>query len=277
MLAVGKSRLIEEEGDLRRCYTNPHTFYCGIDLHARSMYVCILSHDGETLLHRHRKAAPESFRTAVAPYREGLVVAVECMFTWYWLADLCAAQEIPFVLGHALSMNALHGGKAKHDTIDSHKMAALLRGGMRPKADVYPAAMRGTRDLLRRRPHLMRKRSELLSHGQHTASPDNLPYIGKNIAYKANRAGVAERFHDPAVQKTIAVDLALITYDDELLRNLELSSLKTATPHVGLFRSCHVVSASQSPRTKASDPLGENTWHRQSADHPGPSSCSGRL
>ena len=76
-----------------RFYTNQHPFYCGIDLHARSMYVCILSHDGEILLHRNMKAAPEPFLKAVAPYREGLVVAVECIFTWYWLADLCAARR----------------------------------------------------------------------------------------------------------------------------------------------------------------------------------------
>jgi hypothetical protein len=57
----------------------------------------------------------------------------------------------------------------------------------------------------------MRNRSELWSHGPHTNSQDNLPDIGKNIASKANREGVAERFHDPAVQTTIAVDLALIT------------------------------------------------------------------
>jgi hypothetical protein len=55
---------------------------------------------------------------------------------------------------------------------------------------------------------------------QNTNSQDNLPDIGKKIAYKANRAGVAERFNDPAVQKTIEVDLALITYYDELLRDL---------------------------------------------------------
>jgi hypothetical protein len=69
-----------------RFYTNQHQFYCGIDLHARSIYVCILSHDGETLLHRNMKAAPEPFLKVVAPYREGLVVAVECIFTWYWLS-----------------------------------------------------------------------------------------------------------------------------------------------------------------------------------------------
>ena len=39
--------------------------------------------DGEICLHRNMKAAPEPFLKAIAPYREGLVVAVECIFTWY--------------------------------------------------------------------------------------------------------------------------------------------------------------------------------------------------
>jgi Transposase len=117
-----------------RFYTNQHKFYCGIALHARSMYICILSQDGAILLHRTMQAAPEPFLKAVAPYRDGLVVAVECLFTWYWLADLCADEGLPFVLGHALDMKAMHGGQAKNDTIDSQKIAALLRGGMLPQA-----------------------------------------------------------------------------------------------------------------------------------------------
>ena len=211
-----------------RFYTQQHPFYCGIDLHARSMYVCIVNRDGEILLHRNMKAAPEPFLKAVAPYRDGLVVAVECIFTWYWIADLCTEEGIPFVLGQALYMKAIHGGKAKNDKIDSQQIAALLRGGMLPQAYVYPAEMRATRDLLRRRTHLMRKRSELLAHVQNTNSQYNLPEIGKKIAYKANRDGVAERFADPAVQKTIEVDLALITYYDQLLGDLELSIVKAA-------------------------------------------------
>ena len=214
-----------------RFYTNQHQYYCGVDLHARSMYVCIVNHAGEILVHRNMKAAPEPFLKAVAPYRDGLVVAVECIFTWYWLADLCAQEGSPFVLGHALYMKAIHGGKAKNDTIDSQKIAALLRGGMLPQAYVYPAEMRATRDLLRRRLHLMRKRAELLAHVQHTNSQYNLPEIGKKIAYKANRAGVAERFADPAVHKSVEVDLALITYDDQLLGDIALSIVQAAKHH----------------------------------------------
>jgi len=41
------------------------------------------------------------------------VVAVECLSTSYWLADLCAAEDIRFVWGHALYMKAIHGGKPR--------------------------------------------------------------------------------------------------------------------------------------------------------------------
>jgi transposase len=214
-----------------RFYTKQHPFYCGIDLHARSMYVCILSQDGEVVLHRNMKASPDALLKAIAPYRDDMVIAVECIFTWYWLADLCAQEGLPFVLGHALYMKAIHGGKAKNDKIDSQKIAVLLRGGMLPQAYVYPAEMRATRDLLRRRMHLMRKRAELLAHIQNTNSQYNLPEIGKKIAYKANRDGVAERFPEPAVQKSMEVDLALIGYYDQLLSDVELHIVKAAKQH----------------------------------------------
>lgn len=215
-----------------RCCTTQHLFSCGIDLHARNMSVCILDQAGETLRHRNMKTNPEAVLKGMAPYRDGLVVVVvECIFTWYWLADLCADEGIPFVLGHALSMKAIHGGKANNDQIDSHTMAVLLRGGMLPHASVYPAEMRATRDLLRRRMPLAHKRGERLTHIQNTTSPSNLPAIGTKIAYQANRGGVAERFADPAVHKSIEVDLALIGYDDALLRDGELPIVKTATHH----------------------------------------------
>ncbi len=214
-----------------RFYSKPHQHWCGIDLHAKTMYVCILDREGNVLVHQNLPASPEAFLEAIAPYREDLVVAVECIFTWYWLADLCAREGIPFVLGHALYMKAIHGGKAKNDKIDAQKIAMLLRGGMLPQAYVYPADMRATRDLLRRRMHLVRKRAELLTHVQQTNSQYNLPEIGKKIAYKANRDGVAERFPDPAVQKSIEVDLALIDYYDQLLRDLELAIVTAAKQH----------------------------------------------
>ena len=73
-----------------RFYTKQHQTYCGIDLHARTMYVCILNQAGEILVHQNMKASPDTLLRTIAPYRDDIVVAVECIFTWYWLADLCA-------------------------------------------------------------------------------------------------------------------------------------------------------------------------------------------
>jgi transposase len=214
-----------------RFYTRQHRYYCGIDLHARSMYLCVLSHDGEILLHQNLRCDPAVFLEAVAPYREDLVVAVECIFTWYWLADLCARENIPFVLGHALYMKAIHGGKAKNDKIDALKIASLLRGGMIPMAYVYPREMRSTRDLLRRRLYLVRKRGQLLAHIQNTHHQYNLPEPSRKILYKVNREGLVDRFDDPAVRKSLSIDLELVGHYDHLIRDLELDLVRTAKVH----------------------------------------------
>jgi hypothetical protein len=197
-----------------RFYNHQHRHYCGIDLHVKTMDVCILDATGQVLVHRNLKSTPEALLETVAPYREDLVVAAECMFTWYWLADLCAAEDITFVLGHAVAMKAIHGGKAKNDQMDSQKIAALLRGGLLPQAYVYPAAMRFTRDLLRRRLHLVRKRGQLLAHIQNTRAQYNLPAFERRLAYPANRDGVSLHFSDPSVRKSIEVDLAVIDQYD---------------------------------------------------------------
>jgi len=122
-------------------YTQQHKHYCGIDLHAKAMYVCILDQQGNKLVHKNLPTTPEAFLRVIAPYREDLVVGVECICTWYWLADLCGKEGIAFVLCHALYMKAIHGGKAKNDKIDAHKIAVLLRGGMMPQA--WPDERRG--------------------------------------------------------------------------------------------------------------------------------------
>lgn len=132
-----------------RFYNKSHTYYCGIDLHARNLYVCILDQQGEKRLHKNIKACPIELKQLLKPFMDNLVLGVECMHCWYWVADWCVDNHTDFVLGHALYIKAIHGGKAKNDKIDSFKIAKLLRGGNFPVAYHYPKAMRVTRDLLR--------------------------------------------------------------------------------------------------------------------------------
>jgi transposase len=132
------------------------------------------------------------------------------------------------VLGHVQYMQAIHGGKAKNDRLDAQKIAGLLRGGMLPQAYASLTTMRATRDLLRRRLHLVRQRAERFTHIRQTNSRYNLPAIGESLKFKTQREGVAQRFSDPAVQKNIAVDVALIDSYDRLIRGLERHILTAA-------------------------------------------------
>ena len=208
-----------------------HQYYCGVDLHARTMSLCIVNRADEMLSHREIPTKADIFLEKLAPSREDVVVSVECIFTWYWLADRCAEQKIPFVLGHALYMKAIHGSKTKNDRIDSKKLAKLLRAGMIPMAYVSPKPMRSTRDLLRRRMHFVRERADLLTHIQQTNSQYNLPNIGKTLTYKGNREGVAVRVEDESARKTVDVDLELIAYYDTTIRKLEWHLVRSAKAH----------------------------------------------
>jgi len=194
------------------------------------MCVCILDADGTVVVHEDIATDPKAFLQLIAPYRDGIVVSVECMYGWYWLADLCQEHQLPFVLGHALYMRAIHGGKAKNDRIDSAKIARLLRGGNFPIAYAYPKGMRETRDLLRRRTYLVRKRAELLTHVQILNAQYNLAPFPKKLSFAANREEmhIAARFADPSVQQSAAVDLAVVNRLDELIGELELYLVRTA-------------------------------------------------
>lgn len=214
-----------------RFYNKQHKFYCGIDLHARKMYVCIIDQQGKTRVHQNLKTDPELLFDIIFPFLEDLVICVECMFSWYWVADLCAEHKIPFVLGHALYMKAIHGGKTKNDKIDSYKIAKLLRGGTLPMAYPYPAKMRATRDLLRRRTYMVRQCGLLLAHIQNTNTQYNLPAFNKKISRKYNRSGVSERFTDPSVKASVDADLSMIDAFNRLIKQLEWQIEKSARQH----------------------------------------------
>jgi N-acetyl-gamma-glutamylphosphate reductase len=48
-------------------YTQPHKHYCGIDRHARAMYVGILDQNGTKLVHKNLPTTPEAFLRVIAP------------------------------------------------------------------------------------------------------------------------------------------------------------------------------------------------------------------
>ncbi len=202
-------------------YNNLHPYYCGIDLHARSLYVCIIDQEGNTCIHKEISANPDKLYSILEPYIGNIVVGVECMHCWYWVSDYCEDIGVDFILGHALYMKAIHGGKAKNDRIDSYKIANLIRGGNFPLAYIYPKEMRATRDLLRRRMKLVRHGANLKAHVCNTTSQYNLPANKVNLKNICAREQIRSSFPDAVVQRNIDLDMAVLDCYAQELSKLE--------------------------------------------------------
>jgi transposase len=215
---------------MMRFYDRQHRFTAGIDLHGRAMHLCILDATGAVVFDKNIPCSPDAFLAAIARFRKDLIVGAECMFGWYWLDNLCRKEKISFLIGHALYMKAIHGGKAKNDRIDAHKIARLLRGGNFPLAYVYPHGMRETRDLLRRRSFFVRLRSGLFTHLQILNIQYNLPPFGKKLGVPGHREemNIAKRFPDVSVQQNALADLNLIDRLDEQIAAMERHLTRTA-------------------------------------------------
>ncbi len=220
-------------------YQTQHPFYCGIDLHANQMYVCVIDSHGKKLLHRNFKTRQaDKFFAQIEPFGNNVAIGCESTFNWYWLADACGERNIPFVLDHALYLKAIHGGKVKNDKLDSEKLALLLRGGNFATAYAYPKELRATRDLLRRRTHFVRLKAQTLTHLQIVNHQHNFDPFEKKITYKSNRIGLAGLFDEPSVKASVGLDVRLADFLHEEIRKLELhieQSAKVDDPQ-SLFR-----------------------------------------
>lgn len=215
-----------------RFYTCQKQFACGIDLHAKSLYLCLIDQQRTVLVHRKVQNNDTALlQSILAPYLHRIVVAAESSFAWYWLADFCAQRQIDFILGHALYMKAIHGGKAKNDRIDSYKIALLTFSGMFPLAYVYPQAKRALRDLLRRRLRLVYQRSELLAHLKLLNYQENLVPLTRAALTITERPQIPAHFNDQHRQYSATTDLELAKYYDQTIKQLEQYILRSAQPH----------------------------------------------
>ena len=204
-------------------YNSTTEFNCGIDLHARQMYVCLMDPKGKKLVHTNiRNNDFAYFLKLVQPYRHSLTVCCECMFGWYWLAEACQGAGLTFVLAHALYLKLIHGGKNKNDRIDSEKIAHLLRSNLIPPAYVYPAALRPLRALWRQRLCYVWRRAELLARIQSHQLAHNRPVIKQS---RPNRdrweAQLLEQEPDAVRQLALQNDLAMVRHYDAQIRVLE--------------------------------------------------------
>ncbi len=216
-------------------YTSTTEFNCGIDLHARQMYACVMDRQGKKLLHTNIKGNDfDYFLRRVEPYRHDLTVVSECTFNWYWLADACFDADVGFVLAHALYLKLIHGGKNKNDRIDSEKLAHLLRANLIPPSYIYPAERRPARALLRQRMSYVWERATLQTHLSMNQTAEGLVPAAKGGHNRdVWEERILEQYTHPLHKFAASCDMDMIRAYDAQIAKLEIEIIRQAKKALG--------------------------------------------
>jgi len=204
-------------------YTTTTEYNCGIDLHTRQMYICVMDRAGKVLVHRNiRNNDFDFFLKLVEPYRKDLTVTCESCFTCFWLADACEDAGIKFVLAHAYYVRSIAANKHKNDKEDARELAECLRTSRIPPAYVCPRDLRPVRKLLRRRNKYVKNRAVLTGHSAcEVMAAGNRPLKTQARSKTRWREGIRASFDDPIDSFTAEAELLLIESYDQVIAQME--------------------------------------------------------
>jgi transposase len=134
--------------------------YGAIDLHSNNNVIVIIDEKDQVIYRRRLKNELGVILKELEPYSGALQsVAVESTFNWYWLVDGLMDAGYKVRLVNTNAVKTYDGLKFTDDEDDARHLAHLLRLGILPEGYIYPKELRGVRDLLRKRAHLVRQRT----------------------------------------------------------------------------------------------------------------------
>ena len=148
--------------------------YTGLDLHSSNTYLGIEDEEGKRVFKKKLPNDRKIILDTLKPYKEHIVaVVVESTYNWYWLVDTLMAEGYTVHLANPSEIKKYTGLKYADDQDDAFWLAEMLRLGILPEGYIYPKEDRPTRDLLRKRMHLVRLRTSLIISLQNILSRNN--------------------------------------------------------------------------------------------------------
>ena len=167
--------------------------YVGMDLHATNTYVGMVDEENEVLHKQRFRNELPLILAGLDPFRKDIQgVVVESTFNWYWLVDGLMAEGYRVHLANVSAIKQYEGLKQIDDKRSALWLANLLRLGILPTGYIYPKEERPTRDLLRKRLHLVRHRTS------HILSVKNI--LARNLGLRMKSEDV-KKLEDPEVKR----------------------------------------------------------------------------
>jgi len=202
-------------------------FYCGIDLHARDSFVCIIDDKDKIHIKERIQNQLEIFLYHLNSFSPRPSVVVESTLNWYWLVDGLMEAGFDVSLAHTLGLYMIKGAKVKTDKRDAFNLARLLRLEAIPQAYIYPKEKRPTRDLLRKRKRLIILRAAdygnlrrmLLQQGILSRSLTEIKHL--------NEEQISQYFNHPIIQSHCILEIERIHFFTRQIKILEEIILST--------------------------------------------------
>ena len=190
--------------------------FVGIDLHSNNSYIAIIDTDDNRIFKKKARNNLKEILRILIPFKKQIKgIVVESTYNWYWLVDGLIDNGYTLHLANPSAIKQYEGLKHSDDVTDAFHLANLLRLGILPEGYIYPKHERPLRDLLRKRIHLVHKRTAFILSFQNLVS--------RNLGIK---------MHVTAVSKLNEGDLEKL-FDDEYL----LLSAKASISIIHFLRS----------------------------------------
>jgi transposase len=170
---------------------------------------------------RHCNDVP-TILSVLDPFKKDIQgVVVESTYNWYWLVDALMDAGYRVHLANVSAIKQYEGLKQIDDRRSSLWLANLLRLNILPTGYIYPKEERPTRDLLRKRLHLVRHRTS------HVLSVKNI--LARNLGIrmkseevkKLSTSEIKTLFPDPEMRLAVAASVGLITHLENEIKGIE--------------------------------------------------------
>ena len=145
--------------------------YVGSDLHGNNNFLGIIDEQGKRVFKKRLPNDRELIKDVLRPYQEEIEgIVVESTYNWYWLVDTLMEEGYRVHLANPSAIQQYSGLKHEDDQHDAFWLAEMLRLRILPEGYIYPREERPVRDLLRKRGHLVRLRTSLVTSLQNILS-----------------------------------------------------------------------------------------------------------
>jgi transposase len=206
-------------------------YYCGIDLHSTNSVLAVIDAEGKVVL---RRRIPNDLQTILAlleTMKSSLRgVVVESTYNWYWLVDGLMDADYKLHLANPAAIKQYAGLKFTDDNSDAAWLAEMLRLGILPEGYIYPKQSRSTRDLLRKRGHLVRQRTANILSIQNIVTRNTGVTVKADVIKQWSEGEIEELFTDKDLTLPLQACHAVVRCLNEKIRELEKRALERVRP-----------------------------------------------